>query len=109
VLDRELEQAGITGVLAVDYTRRQGGHWVLRASYFGEGRKGSAGAGKAQVCLYAVPSAERKGTEQAILAQALPALVSWLVILERSGNTRRGVDQSFHAEYRDGALSIHAT
>jgi hypothetical protein len=77
--------------------------------YFGEGSKGGRAAGKALVRLYAVPSVERKATEEAIVARGLPALVSWLAALERAGNTRRGVDQTFDASYRDGELSIHAT
>jgi hypothetical protein len=109
VLDRELERAGVSDLLAVDYTRLQSGHWIVWAHYCGEGNKGWAGAGKVHVYVYAVPSVERKAAEEAILARVLPALASWLTALERAGNTRRGVDQTFDASFHDGALSIHAT
>lgn len=109
VLDRALEQAGVTGVHCVYYWRRQSGDVVLRAEYCGEGRKGWAAAGMSSVTVYAVPSAERKATEQAVLEQGLPRLVAWLRELERAGNTRRGVDQHLAVSYAASAVSIWAT
>lgn len=106
--DRALEDAGVSLIDTAFYTTRRRSA-VLLAHYWGEGHKGWAGAGLTGIHLYAVPSNERKATEDALVAQGLPALVRWLRELEGAGNTRRGVDQHFGAEYVDGALTIKAT
>lgn len=106
VLDASLMAAGVSRILSVTYGQRQSGHVVMWANYCGEGRRGWAGAGLASIIVYAVPSTERQATEIALVSEALPRLVRWLSELESSGNTRRGVDQHFHATFEAGVLGV---
>ena len=106
VLDAALLEAGVLGIDFVYYWLRQRGHLVMWADYRGEGRRGWASAGQLSITVYAVPSAERQATEEALVAEVLPRLVGWLKSLEKSGNTRRGSDQHFVASWEAGDTTI---
>src|SRR5687767_2474637 len=87
LLDAGLGPAGLSEVVSVYYTTQQGASTirgrpapdtVLRATFCGEGHRGSAGAGTVSIYVFAVLSQERKRIEEAIQSEVLPALSRWL-------------------------------
>ena len=103
-LDAALDAAGVVSLAAVYYWMRQRGDVVLRADYLGEARRGWAQAGQSTVTVYAVPAAERRETESALLREALPRLVAWLRAADAAGNAWRGADHHLAVSYRAGNL-----
>jgi len=110
VLDDALASAAVRGISSVYFWKRRGGpgasRIVLRADYCGEGRVGWAGAGSTTITVYDVASTERKEIMAALVQTGLPRLIQWLTELDSAGNTVRGVDKHFVAEYVDGKLQI---
>ncbi|MBS1793141.1 MAG: hypothetical protein JSS81_04770 [Acidobacteria bacterium] len=103
-LDAALKGNGISQVHVVYYWLRQSGHNVMRADYLGESKKGWATAGQSSITLYAVPSDERKQTENLILSEALPRLCEWLKKIEVGGNSSRFKDQHLVIECSENKL-----
>jgi len=108
VLDAALAQAAIARVHCVYYWLRQSGDIVLHANYSGETNQAWA-AGQSSITLYAVPSAERRETESAIIHQALPQLCTWLQTAERAGNVWRGNDHTIVFHFKHGLLSLETS
>lgn len=118
-LDSQLEAAGVSQVASVYYTTHQGARseWsgpaanaILRATYCNEGLRGWMFAGMASIYVFPVPSSRRKEIEEAIHSRVMPALLKWLIELERAGNTRRGHDQVFEAAFTaEGEMDISAS
>lgn len=110
VLDEALASSGVQRISNVYFGKRRGGpgatRIVLRADYCGEGRVGWAGAGSTAITVYDVASTERNEIMAAIVQTGLPRLIQWLKELDSAGNTVRGVDQHFVAEYVDGKPQI---
>jgi hypothetical protein len=102
-LDAALDSAGVTSLAVVYFWMRQRGDVVLRAGYSGEARRAAA-AGQSTVTVYAVPVAERRETEAALLREALPRLAAWLRRVESAGNAWRGVEHHLAIHYRAGKL-----
>jgi hypothetical protein len=108
VLDAALSEARITRVHCVYYWSRHSGDIVLRADYCGEANHAWA-AGQASITLYAVPAAERRETESALIQHALPQLCTWLQTAEQAGNVWRGVDHTIVFHFKHGVLSATTT
>jgi hypothetical protein len=106
VLDKALEEAGISQIHVVYYWLRQGGNVVMRAEFCGESNKGWFAAGQSSVTLHAVPSGERKGTEILLLERGLPVLCAWLKRAEAAGNAWRGKNHQLAIECAEGKLSV---
>jgi hypothetical protein len=108
ILHRMIDEAMIERLGWVYYRRTGVPLYVLSAYRFGDSSKG-AGAGLSTIIVHAVPSSEKKTTEELILTQGLPRLLHWLREIETSGNTRRGTEQHFAAQIVDGAFRYNTT
>ena len=101
-LDSALDSAGVASLAVVYFWTRQRGDVVLRADFCGEAHH--AAAGQSTVTVYAVPAAQRRETEVALLREALPRLAAWLRRAESAGNAWRGSDHHLAIHYRAGEL-----
>ena len=103
LLDKAFEEYEISQIFVVYYFLRTGGNIVMRADYHGEGEQNFA-TGKTTVTVYAVPSEERKRTEDLLVQQGLPALMKWIKNIEISNQGFRIKDRHFVMECKNNEL-----
>ena len=108
LLDERLDEAELTKIQGVYYCfNRKSDNLILRGDYFGEARKGWAGAGLSSIWLWAVRSEERKVIETVLVNEALPALIVWLRKAEQEGNVWRATSRHIDFRFRDTQLAIN--
>jgi hypothetical protein len=106
VVDGALQGAGVERLAVLYFSMRQRGDIVMRAIFNGEHKKGAQGAGKATLHLYAVPSAERRSTEAALVNGALAQVCAWLRRSELEGNTWREADHVLEVHCAAGKVTF---
>ena len=112
VLDAALVDGGVSTVSNVYYSlaqRTSAPVPIVRAEYFGESRRDWAAAGTTSITLHAIPSGQRHVIEAALRTAVLPALIRWLVDVERAGSGPRAMNRNFTATWTDDAFSIQAS
>lgn len=112
VLDAALLEGGVTKLAMVYYNlgqRTSAVTPIVFAEYTSEAERGWAAAGTSSIIVYAVPSAERHVMEMAISATVLPALIRWLLQIEKAGSGPRAMRHQFSATWEDGAFSVYTS
>jgi hypothetical protein len=103
VLDSLWDARGILDELHhVYFSRPQRVGLVVRAAYCGEDRRGWFAAGKSGLWVFAVPSAERKQIEKALIEEGILMVNRWLEKLKTAGNVIRANDQVLELAQRNG-------
>lgn len=91
LLDAALRDAAVyDAVWCVCYSGRQYENGVMRAHFHPEDAF-AASAGKTMLTVWAVPSTDRRFTEQVMLREGLPVLCDWLAHTKDAGNAWRGM------------------
>lgn len=105
LLDKTFEEYEVSQIFVVYYSLRTGGDIVIRADYQGEGKQNFA-TGKTSVTVYAVPSEERKTTEDLLIEQGLSVLMKWIKNVENSDEGFRIKDRHFVMECKNNELDF---
>lgn len=107
-LDEILKPLGTERIKWITYSPDRRGNIIVWANFIGEGHKTPA-VGNIGLYIYAVPSEERKETEEILLQQGFPKLVEWLKKVETAGEGWRSKTRLFEIKYKDGELDFFET
>lgn len=108
VLDNILEDSGTDRIKWMYFSIRASGNIVIRANFVGEAHK-TISIGNVGLSIYAVPSEERKQTEDLLIKKGFPKLVQWLKKLETAGEGWRSKTRLFEIHCEDNELSFAET
>lgn len=108
ILDEILESSGTNRIKQISFSSGQGANTIFWANFIGEGHNKPT-AGDIGLYLYAVPSVERKHTEEILIKQGFPKLVKWLKKIETAGEGWRSKTRLFEIHLKDGELSFSET
>ena len=105
VLDKILDSAETERIKRVTFSSDRRGEIILWANFIGEGHK-TPTIGNVGLYIYAIPSIERKQTQDLLIQKGLPTFVEWLKKLETSGEGWRSKTRLFEMMYKNGELSF---
>jgi len=106
MLDVALRSSSVyEAVWYVHYSGHQNRNTVLRAHFHPE-RDSSGWSGKVMLTVWAVPSNERKITEELLVRNGLPLLCQWLAAAKQEGNSWRGFVHIIDFELKGSMLRI---
>ena len=77
---------------------------MLEARFSPENKMLNAASGKVQLTVWAVPSAERKATEDLLTREGLPVLCRWIAKAQSEANAWRGFVHTFAIETAGSGL-----
>ena len=105
VLDKILEDSGTQRIKWISYNSTSRSDLVLWANFIGEAHKTMSG-GNIGLYVYAIPSEERKQTEELLIKQGFPKLIQWLKKVETAGEGWRSKTRLFEIQCINGELSF---
>lgn len=108
VLDKILEDSRTNRIKWISFSANQREKIILWANFIGEGQK-TPTIGNIGLYIYAVPSEERKQTEEILIKQGFPKLVQWLKKIETAGEGWRSKTRLFEIHNNVGELSFSET
>lgn len=108
ILDKILEDSGTKRIKWISFSSSQRENIILWANFVGEGQK-TPTVGSVGLYIYAVPSEERKQTEEVLIKQGFPKLIKWLNKIETAGEGWRSKTRLFETRLKDGELSFSET
>lgn len=108
VLDKILENSGTNRIKNISFSISGRDDIILWANFVGEGHKISS-AGEVGLYPCAVPSIERKQTEELLIKQGFLKFVKWLKKIETAGEGWRSKTRLFEIRIKDGELSFSET
>lgn len=108
VLDEILEKSETERIKWITFSVDRRGDIIVWANFVGEAHK-TTSAGKIGLYVYAVPSDERKETEELLIKQIFPKFIKWLRKVEAAGEGWRLTTRLLEIELKDGELSFSET